>query len=75
MDEFPSTDDRRVDNALRHNYRVLSEPEKLAMAAVKDAGQTFLDTLNRYCHPGREASLAVTKLEEAVMWAVKGITN
>ena len=67
MDEFPSTDDKRADNALRHYYRVLSEPEQLAIAAVKDAGQAFLDTLNKYCHTSREASLAVTKLEEAKM--------
>jgi hypothetical protein len=27
-----------------------------------------------YCQPGRELSLAKTRVEEAVMWAVKGIT-
>ena len=27
------------------------------------------------CKPGRETSLAITKLEEAQFWAIKGITR
>lgn len=69
-----TSDERTVNNAMRHQYRVLTEPEKLAVQAVKDAGQAFLEALERYCHQGRETSLARTKAEEAVMWAVKGIT-
>jgi hypothetical protein len=68
-------DDRTANNGVRHQYRTLTEPEKLAMVAVKDAGAAFLTTLDKYCHPGRETSLAKTNLEQAVMWAVKGITG
>lgn len=70
-----ASDERTVNNTMRHQYRVLTEPEKLAMLAVKDAGVAFLDTLERFCQPGRETALAKTKAEEAVMWAVKGITG
>ena len=38
----------------------------------KDA-KTFGSAIAAYCPPGRERSLAVTKLEEAVMWAVKSM--
>jgi hypothetical protein len=69
-----TSDERTANNAMRHQYRVLTEPEKAAVTAVKDAGRSLLDTLERYCQPGRETSLARTKVEEAVMWAVKGIT-
>jgi hypothetical protein len=69
-----ASDERTVNNDVRHQYRVLTEPEKKAMVAVKDAGAAFLETLDQFCHPGRETSLAKTKIEEAVMWAVKGIT-
>lgn len=69
------TNARTVNNTVRHQYRVLTDPEKAAMLAVKDAGLAFLETLDKYCHPGRETALAKTNAEQAVMWAVKGITG
>lgn len=69
------TDARTVNNTVRHQYRVLTDPEKAAMLAVKDAGLAFLETLDKYCRPGRETALAKTNAEQAVMWAVKGITG
>lgn len=69
-----STDDERVTNTLRHNYRKLTDGEKQTMDQIKDAGQAFLDVVAT-CPPCRESSLAVTKIEEAVMWAVKGLTK
>jgi hypothetical protein len=69
------SDERTVNNDVRHQYRVLSDAEKKAMVAVKDGGVAMLRTLDMYCQPGRELSLAKTRVEEAVMWAVKGITS
>ena len=70
----PSTSvDRVINNAMRHNYRVLSDDEKLAMQKIKDDGLAlfeYFDCLGQ----SRELSLAKTKVEEAVMWAVKHIT-
>lgn len=63
------------ENAMRHNYRVLSETEKAGMVAIKDAGALFLITLDAHSKPGRCDALARTKIEEAVMWAVKGVTG
>lgn len=72
---FPSTGPARTsNNAVRHNYRQLSGEEKLQMTEVKDLGQAFLDKLDEI-GAGREISLAKTKIEEAVMWAVKHITQ
>jgi hypothetical protein len=67
-------DDRTANNAVRHQYRVLTDKEKEAMVKVKDLGAEFLSALDAYCSQCRETSLAKTKVEEAVMWAVKGIT-
>lgn len=69
-----ASDERTVNNTMRHQYRVLTDAEKLSMVAIKDAGEHFLVTLLDHVPAGREASLAKTKLEEAVMWAVKGLT-
>lgn len=55
--------------------RTLTNEERLAVQIVKDYGQMMLEVIDRYVHPSREASLAKTKVEECVMWAVKGITG
>jgi len=84
-----STNDARTsNNTMRHQYRVLSETEKLQMQKLKDLGLDFLSQLHQaggtwaswMDNPetklsSRELSLAQTKMEEAVMWAVKSITK
>lgn len=68
-----TSDDRTVNNTMRHKYRVLSDAEKANMQAIKDAGLAFHDQIDGL-GKSREISLAKTKVEEAVMWAVKHIT-
>lgn len=82
MDTVSSiADERTVNNnssAVRHNYRVLTDEEKLAMTAIKDAGEHLLGLIDelqtRRPAAGRSCALARTKTEEAIMWAVKGLT-
>lgn len=69
-----ASDDRTANNAVRHTYRVLTDGEKTQMITLKDQGAAFIET----CHnigASRELSLAITKAEEAVMWAVKHVTK
>lgn len=68
-----ASDARTANNAVRHQYRVLSDEEKAKMLAIKDAGAAFLELIGGL-GTSRETSLAKTKVEEAVMWAVKHIT-
>ncbi len=78
-----TSDDRVVNNVMRHAYRVLDDAEKAQMQAVKDAGLDFVTLLHSIGDTdpsgerqgSRELSLAQTKIEEAVMWAVKGSTE
>ena len=80
IDRFDSTDDKRVENTgsegneMRHKYRTLNEDERAAMVRIKDTGQLFLSQCDNLGN-SRELSLAKTKIEEAVMWAVKHITK
>ena len=69
-----TSDNRTVNNVMRHEYRILSDLEKAQMKEVKDIG---LELLNHISDIGdsRELSIAKTKVEEAVMWAVKHITK
>lgn len=68
-----TSDERTVNNTMRHQYRVLTDKEKASMAAIKDKGAEFHDLVSSF-DGSREISLAKTKIEEAVMWAVKAIT-
>lgn len=72
---FDSTNTERVTrNVMRHQYRELTGLEKEDMTRVKDLGQEMYDLLD-HIGSSRELSLAKTKVEEAVMWAVKHITR
>lgn len=77
-----TSDDRTVNNTVRHNYRVLSDAEKAMMAEIKDMGAAFIAKLHEIggTVPGgerfasRDLSLANTHAEDAVMRAVRHIT-
>lgn len=80
MDTVSSTsDDRRVNNSTRQQYRVLDEHEKEQVDLLKDTGSIFIETCEtlRAAKPeaGREFSLAITHMEDAVMRAVRGVTQ
>ncbi len=68
-----TSDARTVNNTMRHQYRVLSDAEKANMQTIKDMGLAFHDFVAGIGQ-SREISIAKTKIEEAVMWAVKHIT-
>lgn len=68
-----TSDDRTANNTMRHKYRVLSDAEKAQMDEIKDMGADFASKCDAI-GSSREMSLAKTKAEEAVMWAVKHIT-
>lgn len=58
----------------RSTYRTLTAEEQRLMLDVKDKAQGLYDVLQR-CTQDRLIALAKTNLEQAVMWAVKGITG
>ena len=70
-----STSDERTDNnTMRHQYRRLTDMERATVDMLKDLGREFVaecDSIGQ----SRELSLAKTKMEEAVMWAVKHVTR
>lgn len=69
-----TSDQRTVNNVMRHEYKVLNDIEKAQMKAVKDLGASFhqyLITLG----DSRELTIAKERLEEVVMWAVKSLTK
>ncbi len=72
-------DDRTVNNSTRQQYRILSDEEKEVVDWFKETGAEFILRTNhlRGIKPeaGREFSLAITHMEDAVMRAVRGVTQ
>ena len=68
------SDERTVNNVVRHTYRVLSDAEKQQMLDLKDIGAAFIAKCQAVGN-SRELSLAITNAEQAVMWAVKHVTR
>ena len=68
------SDDRTINNVMRHEYRVLTENEKNMMQSIKDKGLELHELIENIGQ-SRELSIAKTKTEEAVMWAVKHLTK
>lgn len=69
-----ASDERTANNAVRHQYRILSDAEKAQMMELKDLGAAFLEKCDEI-GSSRELSLAKTNAEQAVMWAVKHVTR
>jgi hypothetical protein len=63
----------RNTSRFRRRYRALSEAEQTQHDAIKGAA-TILEGFYDRVPPGRYQSLAMTALEESVMWAVKALT-
>lgn len=81
---FDSTSDQRtVNNVMRHEYKQLDEIGKERMKKIKDLGLEFHDYLHsiggtpagaeRFA--SRDLALAATHVEDAVMRAVRHITG
>jgi len=61
-------------DVFRQEYTQLSEEQEKAIKLIKGTAEELMHHL-RGMSPSREISLAVTNLEQAVMWAVKGVTK
>jgi len=69
-------------NVFRKEYRTLGSLEQAHLEALKNKAQELYElieadpnTLLPTVRTSREISLAKTKLEEAIMWAVKDVTR
>ena len=73
------TDARQADTAIqvsrfRPRYRALTDDEKALHDQIKDKAAE-LETLFAKVKPGRYNALAITSLEQSVMWVVKELTS
>ena len=77
MEKAKSTDDKR--NKFRSEYRELTDQESERMDKIKELAGTLDDligvTADEEKENGRLVSIAQTKLETSIMYAIKAITK
>lgn len=78
---YEGTPDARQSSEINHpvsrfrpTYRALTEVEKALHDQLKAKAVELEETIETI-KPGRYRSLAITALEEAIMWAVKELTS
>jgi len=70
-----------MSDTFRKEYKPLSEEQKAQMTAVKEQAELLEGLFNGALNPDERSekarciAIAKTNLEQAIMWAVKGITS
>ncbi len=59
----------------RFTYHAPKGTQPKAFQDIRSAGREFAWLIDRWCKDSREKSIAITKLEEAVMWANASIAR
>ena len=59
----------------RAKYLEVSKEKQDKIDLIRSSFSNMYDVIDINCKNSRETSLALTKLEEAQMWAIKGITR
>lgn len=62
-----------IDN--RFTYHPPSETKATKHLMIRESGKTLTEIINEHVPDGREKSLAITKIEEAIFWANAGIAR
>lgn len=63
----------QIENNFRYHAPKEGQPEKYT--ALREKAKEFANLINEFCPDSREKSLAITKLEESVMWANAAIAR
>lgn len=56
-------------------YTAVNKEQENRIEQVRKSFSDLFDTIDSNCKPSRETSLGITKLEEALMWFIKGISR
>lgn len=59
----------------KSKYLEVTDEQREKINRVREAFSDLFDLVEQNCIASRETSLAITKLEEAQFWAIKGISR
>lgn len=67
--KYPITDEDREDFKCRFSYHAPKDDQPIRYGAVRGETQELAEVIYGNCPPSRERRLALTHLEQAIMWA------
>jgi hypothetical protein len=67
--------DEQRDIDCRFTYHAPKADQQKRYIDIRDTAKRFAEQITRSCPPSRERSLAITNLEQAVMWANASIAR
>ena len=59
----------------RAEYTSVNQEQQNRIDLIRNSFSNMYDVIDINCKQSRETSLAITKLEEAQMWLIKGIST
>ena len=59
----------------RAEYTSVNQEQQNRIDLIRNSFSNMYDVIDINCKQSRETSLAITKLEEAQMWFIKGISR
>jgi len=65
------TKQEQIDNSFTYHAPFGNQPDRYVL--LRDSAKVLANLIIVHTPPSREQSLAITKLEEAIMWANKAI--
>ena len=73
MYEISEADKKKIEAAFTYHAPKSDQPDRYI--DLRDTAQALALKMTEFCPPSRELSLALTNLEQAVMWANAGIAR
>ena len=64
-----------MSDVFRKEYKPLDESQKMRIEQIKNEAEKLYDSFDWALGDKRMLALAKTNLEQAVMWAIKGVTQ
>ncbi len=59
----------------RAKFNLINDNQEKRIESIRQLFSNVYDAIEEHCKNSRETSLAITKLEEAQFWAIKGISR
>ncbi len=66
-------DQKTIDNNFK--YHSPENEQIIKFTEIRSSGKVLAETINKHCPDSREKSIAITKIEEAIMWANASIAR
>jgi hypothetical protein len=73
LEKGETMDQKTIDKNFK--YHPPLDKQIVKFTEIRSSGKVLAETINKHCPDSREKSIAITKIEEAIMWANASIAR